>query len=239
MPRVPFVLPADRTAQEAGVAERPARLPQPRRRRLRLVQRALLRAGRLLRARRPLHRAAGRRERARAASTRAGSRASRSTASASTRRARRPRRSSGSGCRRSCAAARAAGVPDFQIFGEVFVDRRGRAVGVRARPGPAERARLPVPGRARPLRAPATRARGVVANRLDDDDYFAHAERASRRRPPTFLGNHDMGRAAQQIRAHAPGARRRRAAAARAARRTTCSTCSAARRSSTTATRSG
>ena len=51
-------LPRRRAAEEAGVAERRHRLPQPRRHQLRLVLRALLRAGRLLRARRPLHRAA-------------------------------------------------------------------------------------------------------------------------------------------------------------------------------------
>ena len=53
-------------AQEAGVAERPAQLPRPRQHRLRLVQHHLLRAGRLLRARRPVHREARRLERPRA-----------------------------------------------------------------------------------------------------------------------------------------------------------------------------
>ena len=61
---------ADRARGATGRRKKPAwlndatPLPQPRRHRLRLVQRALLRAGRLLRARRPVHRAAGGRERA-------------------------------------------------------------------------------------------------------------------------------------------------------------------------------
>ena len=50
--------------EEAGLAERPTPLPQPRRHRLLRLQRALLRAGRLLRARRSLHGAARGRERA-------------------------------------------------------------------------------------------------------------------------------------------------------------------------------
>ena len=39
----------------------------------------------------------------------------------------------------------------------------------------------------------------AVANRLADDDYFRLANGVDPA-PPTFLGNHDMGRAAQQIR---------------------------------------
>ena len=83
--------------------------------------RAVLRAGRLLRARRPVHGAAGGRQRAGEGLRRAGSDASRSTASGSTRRGTSTARSSGSGRRGSRAAARAAGVRDFEIFGEVFV----------------------------------------------------------------------------------------------------------------------
>ena len=52
--------------EEAGLAERRHGLPRPRRHRLLLVQRRVLRAGRLLRPRRPLHRAAARRQRPRA-----------------------------------------------------------------------------------------------------------------------------------------------------------------------------
>ena len=61
MPRQPIVFPADRKRQEARLAERRHEVPRPRRHRLLLVQRRLLRAGRLLRPRRSLHRAACRR----------------------------------------------------------------------------------------------------------------------------------------------------------------------------------
>ena len=104
----PAQLPADaeplsrrRAAEEAGLAQRRHRLPQPRRHQLHLVLRALLRAGRLLRARRPLHRAA---EGGAAGSRSCGPRGSpstRSTASGSTRRGTSTRRSSASGCRGS------------------------------------------------------------------------------------------------------------------------------------------
>ena len=51
--------------EEARVAQRPDSLPRPRRHRLQLVQHGVPRAGRLLRSRRPLHRASGRHDRPR------------------------------------------------------------------------------------------------------------------------------------------------------------------------------
>ena len=53
---------------------------------------------------------------------------------------------------RILAAARAAGVPDFQLFGEAFITNAVELSDVRARPRAAERARLPDAGRARPVR---------------------------------------------------------------------------------------
>ena len=50
------------------------------------------------------------------------------------------------------AAARAAGVPDFELFGEVFNSDAIELSTLRARPQAPERARLPVPGRGLALR---------------------------------------------------------------------------------------
>ncbi len=81
----------------------------------------VLRAGRLLRARRHLHRAAVRRERARGGVRRRGSGSSRSMGSASTPPSTSTARSSARWAPKILAAARAAGVQDFEIFGEVFL----------------------------------------------------------------------------------------------------------------------
>ena len=65
MPRVPLAARRRPHREEAGVAQRPDPLPRPRRHRLLVVQRDVPRAGRLLRPRRPVHRAARRRARPR------------------------------------------------------------------------------------------------------------------------------------------------------------------------------
>ena len=96
-------------------------------------------------------------------------------------------------------------------------ERRRRPVGVRARPRAAAGARLPVPAGRRRLRVRRVRRARASANRLDDDDYFRTANGVD---PAftTFLGNHDMGRAAQQILHAGAGPVAGRARAARAAR---------------------
>ena len=101
------------------------------------------------------------------------------------------------------AAARSAGIDDFPIFGEVTLnDAVDLADFVRTR-GVPQLLDFPFQQVASAYAAGATGARGV-GRRLDDDDYFRTANGVD---PmfATFLGNHDMGRAAQQILAQAPG----------------------------------
>ena len=121
--------------------------------------------------------------------------------------------------------------------------RRGRSSRTRSRSSAYVRDRglpnsldFPLPGRARPLRG--RRRLGARDRRAARRRRLRRAANGVAPTPPTFLGNHDLGRAAQQLSAHAP-ASDRRAAAARPARPRRCSTCSAARRSCSTATRSG
>ena len=154
------------------------------------------RAGRLLRAGRPLHREAGGRD-GLARSTRTGSGATRSTASASTPRGTSTRRSSASGCRRSSRRPEAAGVNDFQLFGEVVHPGRDRASSyVRATAGcrtcSTSRSRTRSPLRRRERRRDSASRRGWTTTTTS-------SRPTASRTPPTFLGNHDMGRAAQQM----------------------------------------
>lgn len=95
------------------------------------------------------------------------------------------------------AAARAAGVRDFEIFGEVMVsDAAELAMFARQRSLPnvldfqLQDALVRYAGG-------SSGARGV-ANRLEDDDYFRRPDGVAPT-PPTFLGNHDIGRAAALI----------------------------------------
>jgi glycosidase len=107
---------------------------------------------------------------------------------------------------RVLAAAREAGVGEFEIFGEAFIrDAVQLAPFVRDRGLPNV---LDFP-----LQDPAVRfAAGVagsrgIATRLADDDYYALPTGVVHT-PPTFLGNHDIGRAALNIlAAGAPRAR--------------------------------
>ncbi len=100
-------------------------------------------------------------------------------------------------------AARAAGTADFPIFGEVTLnDAVDLSAYVRER-GLPQLLDFPYQSVAAAYAAGASGAKGV-AYRLQDDDYFRVGNGVD---PafPTFLGNHDMGRAAQQILSQAPG----------------------------------
>jgi glycosidase len=101
------------------------------------------------------------------------------------------------------AAARSAGIGDFPIFGEVTLDDAvDLSAFVRTR-GLPQLLDFPLQQVASAYAAGAVGARGV-GRRLEDDDYFRVANGVD---PmfATFLGNHDMGRAAQQIATQAPG----------------------------------
>jgi glycosidase len=101
------------------------------------------------------------------------------------------------------AAAKAAGIADFPIFGEVTLnDAVDLSEFVRDR-GLPQVLDFPFQQVAAAYAAGASGARGL-GNRLSDDDYFRTASGVD---PAftTFLGNHDMGRAAQQILSQAPG----------------------------------
>ncbi len=98
------------------------------------------------------------------------------------------------------AAAKAAGVSNFQFFGEVAgLNAIDMSDYVRSRGLPNV---LDFPMQDA-LTGFASGQSGpkAIASRLDDDDYFERGGVVAT--PPTFLGNHDMGRAAQQIRAKA------------------------------------
>ncbi len=95
------------------------------------------------------------------------------------------------------AAARAAGVPDFQIFGEVpLTDSVELSAYVRDR-GLPNVLDFPFQDAAAGYASGASSAL-AISHRLEDDDYFRGPD-GSDPAPPTFLGNHDMGRAALMI----------------------------------------
>jgi glycosidase len=101
------------------------------------------------------------------------------------------------------AAAKSAGVNDFPVFGEVTLnDAVDLAAYVRDR-GLPQVLDFPFQQVATAYASGASGSRGV-ANRLKDDDYFRTPNGVD---PSftTFLGNHDMGRGAQQILQQAPG----------------------------------
>jgi glycosidase len=101
-------------------------------------------------------------------------------------------------------AARAAGVPGFQLFGEVFVSDTIDLSGYVRDRGLPSVLDFPLQAALARFAGGETGARGIAA-RLDDDDYFSGPSGVAPL-PPTFLGNHDMGRAAQQVRSHSGGA---------------------------------
>jgi glycosidase len=99
---------------------------------------------------------------------------------------------------RILAAARAAGVPDFQIFGEAFLTdtvELSRFVRDRGLPTVLD---FPLQDALARFAAGSAGARGIAA-RFADDDYFQTAAGVAHT-PPTFLGNHDIGHAALKIR---------------------------------------
>ena len=101
------------------------------------------------------------------------------------------------------AAARTAGIKDFPIFGEVTLnDAVDLSAFVRTR-GLPQLLDFPFQQVATAYASGASGAKGL-GNRLTDDDYFRTPNGID---PsfPTFLGNHDMGRGAQQILSQAPG----------------------------------
>jgi len=101
------------------------------------------------------------------------------------------------------AAALAAGVRDFEIFGEVFMtDAAELASFVRERKVPSF---LDFPLQDALMRfAGGSAGARAISIRLADDDYFrGPSGRAPT--PGTFLGNHDMGRAALRIREQGGG----------------------------------
>ncbi|MGZ4379903.1 MAG: alpha-amylase family glycosyl hydrolase [Gaiellaceae bacterium] len=103
------------------------------------------------------------------------------------------------------AAAKSAGVPDFQIFGEVSSnDAIDLSTYVRDR-GLPNVLDFPFQDAAAGYASGTSSALGL-AHRLEDDDYFRTPSGVAPT-PVTFLGNHDMGRAAFQIqsRSHAEG----------------------------------
>jgi len=101
------------------------------------------------------------------------------------------------------AAARSIGIDDFPIFGEVTLnDAVDLSAFVRDR-GLPQVLDFPFQQVATAYAAGASGAKGL-GHRLEDDDYF----RTPNGIDPaftTFLGNHDMGRGAQQILSQAPG----------------------------------
>jgi glycosidase len=101
---------------------------------------------------------------------------------------------------RILAAAKSAGVPDFPIFGEVFsTDDTYVSQFVRDR-GLPQTLDFPLQDVAAGFVAGSTNAK-ALRDRLDDDDYWRTSNGVAPT-PPTFLGNHDMGRAAYQIEQH-------------------------------------
>lgn len=101
-------------------------------------------------------------------------------------------------------AAREAGVRDFQLFGEAFVRNAIElSAYVRDRGLPNV---LDFPLQDALARfAGGSAGAGGISTRLHDDDYFI-APDGLRHVPPTFLGNHDIGRAALQVRDLGAGA---------------------------------
>jgi glycosidase len=98
---------------------------------------------------------------------------------------------------RILASARGAGIQDFSVFGEIFsTDDQYVSSFVRDR-GLPNALDFPLQDAAAGFAAGTTNAR-AIRDRLNDDDYFRTPNGVAPT-PPTFLGNHDMGRAAYQL----------------------------------------
>ena len=102
------------------------------------------------------------------------------------------------------AAARQAGVQNFQIFGEVFDTDAVELSGYVRNRGLPNVIDFPLQDSLDRFAGGSAGARGV-ASRISDDDYFRTASGIAPT-PATFLGNHDTGRAATMIAAQAFGA---------------------------------
>jgi glycosidase len=101
------------------------------------------------------------------------------------------------------AAARAAGVDAFEVFGEVTLsDSADLAAFARERAIPNV-IDFPLQDSLVRYAGGSAGSRGI-ASRLDDDDYFRRPDGIAPT-PPTFLGNHDMGRAALKIKEQGGG----------------------------------
>ena len=101
------------------------------------------------------------------------------------------------------AAARAAGVPAFEVFGEVFeTDAATLASFVRER-GVPNVIDFPLQDALARFAGGSAGARGI-STRLGDDDYFRLGDGLAPT-PVTFLGNHDVGRAALKIKEQGGG----------------------------------
>jgi alpha-amylase len=101
------------------------------------------------------------------------------------------------------AAARSVGVNDFQIFGEVpITDSIEQSAYVRDRGLPSV-LDFPFQDAATGYASGGSSALAIL-HRLQDDDYYRLPDGVDPT-PPTFLGNHDMGRAALQISQHGGG----------------------------------
>jgi glycosidase len=100
------------------------------------------------------------------------------------------------------AAAASTGVKDFPIFGEVTLDDAVDLSAYMRDRGLPQLLDFPFQQVAVAYAASASGARGL-GHRLEDDDYFRTPNGVD---PAfaTFLGNHDMGRAAQQVLQAAP-----------------------------------
>jgi glycosidase len=101
------------------------------------------------------------------------------------------------------AAARAAGVQDFERFGEVFVTDAVELSGYVRRRGLPNVLDFPLQDAVTRFAAGEAGAKGIAA-RFEDDDYFLGANGVAHT-PPTFLGNHDIGRAARVIKDRSGG----------------------------------
>jgi glycosidase len=101
------------------------------------------------------------------------------------------------------AAARSVGVSDFQMFGEApITDSVELSTYVRDRGLPSV-LDFPFQDAATGYASGGSSALAML-HRLQDDDYY-RTSNGIEPTPPTFLGNHDMGRAAMQIRQQGGG----------------------------------